>query len=309
MRGVRRIAGIVGLIVEEVAKQSTGLRHQRHRQTLAAARAAVEKVVASYFRRQEAAVIKAIKPKIGAALQQYPSKVAEAIKRLKGATLSVENLVEAIRIMQEAGQKRTPEAKQFAATLLPESMSPLRFAVTADETSDYESAIASAIAGAAETVARELATESTLSETAASRYLRDNSLTKLTGELQAETVDQLRGALADAWQQGGSYTQMVDAVKETFESFSEVRAGMIAQTESNDAYNWGRVELASSAGFEEKAWDPDGNACPVCLDNVDAGWIGIDEEFPSGDDAPTAHPNCDCSVSFRKASGLEGARF
>jgi hypothetical protein len=36
------------------------------------------------------------------------------------------------------------------------------------------------------------------------------------------------------------------------------------------------------------------------MENVDAGFIGIDEEFPSGDLAPTAHPNCDCSIDFQK---------
>ena len=300
--------GIIAEMLEEAAGTGKGLRHPSHAKTLKSSRAGIKKVITAYFRRQETALLKAIRPKIGAALQLHPPPLAEAIRRLNGAPLDVENVkeaLEALRIVREAGQKRTPEAKTFADTLLPSSLSPLRFAVTAEETSDYEAAISSAIAGAAATAAKELESDAELNDTAASRYLRSNSLTKLTGELQGETVDSLRGALADAWQAGGSYNQVIDAVKSTFDKFSDVRAGMIAQTEANDAYNWGRVEIAKESDFDEKAWDPDGEACEVCLGNVDAGWIGIDEDFPSGDDAPTAHPNCDCSVSFRKSSSSD----
>jgi hypothetical protein len=30
--------------------------------------------------------------------------------------------------------------------------------------------------------------------------------------------------------------------------------------------------------------------------NADAGVIGLDEDFPSGDPAPEAHPNGECSL-------------
>jgi hypothetical protein len=289
----------------EVSGRSKGLRHPRHLKTVTKGRSAVEKVIAGYFRRQSAAVLKAIRPKIGAALQLHPPPLQEAMARLKGVALTVEAVEEALRILTvyEAGQKRTPEAKQFASTLLPSSMSPLRFPATAAETSEYDDAISAAIAGAAATAAKELKTDATINDTASSRYLRDNSLAKLTGNLQGETVDRLRGALADAWEAGGSADQVVAAVKATFADFSDTRAEMIAQTEVNDAYNYGRVELATEAGFDEKAWDPDGDACEeICQPNVDAGWIDIDEEFPSGDDAPTAHPFCDCGISFRKST-------
>ncbi len=34
--------------------------------------------------------------------------------------------------------------------------------------------------------------------------------------------------------------------------------------------------------------------CPVCLMNADAGEIRLGDLFPSGHNAPPAHPNCSC---------------
>ncbi len=256
----------------EASTPRRGLNHPRHRKTLAAARAKVEQVMRSYFRRQEEALLAEVRPKITAARGMY----AEA---------------------------RSVGGKRFANGLLPSSLHPLRFPVTSAETDDYNDAITDAIAGAAKTLAKELAVGATISDDVAGRYLRDNSLTKLTGGFSDTTIQRLRDAVADAWDAGGSYDQVVGAIKGVFDDFSDTRAGLIAQTEVNDAYNHGRVELANEAGFDEKAWDPDGEACEeICQPNVDQGWIGIDDDFDSGDDAPPAHPNCDCSISFRKGA-------
>ena len=34
----------------------------------------------------------------------------------------------------------------------------------------------------------------------------------------------------------------------------------------------------------------------MCVENAEAGTIGIDENFPSGDEAPPYHPNCFCTL-------------
>jgi hypothetical protein len=53
-------------------------------------------------------------------------------------------------------------------------------------------------------------------------------------------------------------------------------------------------------GFNAKAWNPDGTACvEICVPNVLAGWIPIEDDFESGDGAPPGHPNCDCSLDVR----------
>ena len=191
--------------------------------------------------------------------------------------------------------------KTFAQSLIPTSLHPLTFAATAAETSDYNDAITQLIGAAA----KSLSASAAAGEDYAGEYLATNSLSKLTGGLDRTSVERLQNSLADAWDKGGTYTDMVAAVNETFDDFSETRAGMIAQTEANDAYNAGRREIADQLGLDEKRWDPDGEACEVCQGNADQGWIDADEPFDSGDDAPTAHPNCDCSIDFRKSSDSE----
>jgi hypothetical protein len=258
----------------EAANGKTGLRHPSHARVIAPARRKVERVLREYFRRQEAALLAEIKPKIAAR----------------------EGLLKSWHELRESS-----DGALYSHTLLPSSIHPLRFPVTNVETEEYNDAIAAAIRGAVAS----LKAGTLVVDDVVSRYLRDNSLTRLTGDFSTTSVNRLRDAVADAWDAGGSFNQVVKAIQDTFEDFSTTRAEMIAQTEVNDAYNHGRISTAVNAGFDEKSWDPDGEACPICMDNVEAGWIGIDEEFPSGDFAPTAHPNCDCSIDFQKGADLE----
>jgi hypothetical protein len=139
-------------------------------------------------------------------------------------------------------------------------------------------------------------------------YLADHSLTKLTGGLDETTVARLRSALADAYEKGADFEGLVQAVKDEYAGFNDVRAGMIAQTEMNAAYNAGRKQLGLDMGFNEKAWDPDGTACEeICVPNVLDGWIAMDDMFESGDDQPPGHPNCDCSLSVRSNPHADAA--
>lgn len=244
----------------EAASQREGLTAHRHSRIIKPARRRIERVLRSYFQRQEAALLAEIKPKI------------VAREASSGGSL-------------------------YANTILPTSIHPLRFPVTSVETDEYNDAMAEVIRGAVASMKA-----GAVGQDFASVWLRDNSLTRLTGDFSATSINRLRDAVADAWDAGGSFNQIVSAIQETFADFSDSRAAMIAQTEVNDAYNSGRMATAIAAGFDQKAWDPDGEACEICLGNVDEGWIGIDEEFSSGDMAPTAHPNCDCSIDFQKGA-------
>ncbi len=267
----------------ESAANAKGLKHRRHQRVIAPARRNVEAVMRSYFARQESALLAEIKPKIGA------NFFHAAERRAKG------HLIEAAR-----------DGQMFADALMPTSIAPLRMPVASVEDSEYGQAIRDAILGAAKTLAKELSIGTVISDDVAARYLRDNSLTKLTGGFSATSIQRLRDAIAEAWDAGGSYDSIVEAIQETFAQFSDVRSGLIAQTEINDAYVFGRMELAREAGMEQKAWSPDGtDACEICLGNIDDGWIGLEDAFSSGDLAPTAHPNCDCSVDFRKGAPEE----
>jgi hypothetical protein len=259
--------------LEEASPAPKGLRHPTHQATLKKSRAAVESIMRAYFGRQHDAILKDAKSRIQSALIQYAPPLKEA--------------------------KRSPEANLFAQAVIPEGTGALRMAVTSHEVSNFDSAVIETIAQAAKTIAG----AAPVSDTAAERWLRENSLSKLASDISDETKDQLRAAVGDAWEAGGNYDSVVEAIQNTFEGFSDYRAGMIAQTEMNDAYNFGRDEMARANDYNEKAWDPDGTACEeICMPNVDQGWIGIDEAFESGDDAPPAHPWCDCGTNYRKSS-------
>jgi hypothetical protein len=260
VREVIEAANALSALLEAAAPK--GLKHRRHQQHIAPARARLQKLFAGYFKRQGAAVLAVVRPRIQAALTSHPI------------------------------QESSAGGKRFSDALIPASLHPLRFAVTAAEEDEYASIIKAAIAGAAKTLAAELKSGATISDDVAGDWLRENSLTKLTGGFSETSIDRLRNAVADAWDKGGSADQIVTAIKDTFADFSDSRAEMIAQTEANDAYMEGRDAMAQELGMEEKIWSADGSdACEECQGQIEAGWVPIDEDFPSGDDPPL-HPNC-----------------
>ena len=196
----------------------------------------------------------------------------------------------------------SPQGRTFARNLLPVSLQPLTFAATRGEETEYNSAVSDLISAAA----KSLQAAGTVGEDFAGTYLREHSLSKLTGDIASTSVERLQDALAKSWDEGGSFNSMVEAIQSTFEDFSTTRAELIAQTEANTAYAAGRRETANSLGLDEKRWNPDGEACAeICQPNADAGWISVDDDFPSGDDDIPGHPNCDCSCDYRKSSAEE----
>lgn len=285
---------LAALLEASVAK---GLKHPRHSRHVAPARKRIKAVMAHYFDRQRKAVLAEVNPRIRRQLMLHPSdsqsRLFEAFMAERaGKPLTVKGII--------AAYEASTQSKTFARSLVPTSLHPLTFAATGSETSEYNEAITELISAAAKSLG------STAGEDLASTYLRENSLSKLTGNLAATTTERLQNALATAWDEGGSYGQMVAAIQDTFEDFSDTRAGLIAQTEVNDAYSDARQSTAEALGYDEKRWDPDGNACPECQANADQDWIDIGETFESGDDAPTAHPGCDCGCDYRKSSDEEG---
>lgn len=113
------------------------------------------------------------------------------------------------------------------------------------------------------------------------------------------TRDDLRGIIGDVYSGDLEASDLSDAIMNAG-SFSEDRADLIARTETIKANAQGSLEgyrAARDAGVKvKKAWNPDAGACPICQENGDAGAIDLDEDFPSGDDAPPAHPNCECDL-------------
>jgi hypothetical protein len=270
LHAITSAANDLSALLEATAPK--GLKHPRHSRHVAPARKRIKAVMAHYFERQRKAFTAAVDPKIKRELVLYPPKLKES----------------------------SQGGKTFARALVPTSLHPLTFSASAGEKSEYDSAISDLITAAAESLG------GTTGADLAGEYLRENSLAKLTGGLNQTSIERLQDAIATAWDKGGSYNDIVSAITETFDDFSETRAGLIAQTEAADAYNAGRRETALSLDYDEHSWETEsGDPCPVCEDNEAAGWIDIDNDFPSGDDAPTAHPNCQCVVNFRKSSDSE----
>lgn len=254
---------------------SESLKHPKHSASLNQIRADIKRVLVRYFRRQKTLVLDQV--------SEHLRHVADNNKNLKER-----------------------EAIDQVSYALPDGML-LPLAVTAGMSADYEKALLAALAAGYDNLAADLGSATQPSDTFFETYLRDNSLTKLTGDFGDTTVQRLRNALADAYEGGATFEEMVQAIRDEYADFSTVRASMIAQTESNAAYNGGRKQLGLDLGFNEKAWNPDATACPICLLNVLQGWIGIEEEFESGDDTPGAHPNCDCSLDVRLNNDAESS--
>ncbi|AEV24614.1 phage putative head morphogenesis protein, SPP1 gp7 family [Azospira oryzae PS] len=112
------------------------------------------------------------------------------------------------------------------------------------------------------------------------------------------TRDMLRGLTEQALEEGWSVQEMASQIEDA-NAFSEARAEMIARTELAKADVAGSMEGYRASGVVQgKRWitaedDLVSDECKAC---GDAGVIGIDDVFPSGEDAPPNHPNCRCAV-------------
>lgn len=115
--------------------------------------------------------------------------------------------------------------------------------------------------------------------------------------LAESTRDMIRAAIADGIEANLSTGEIGDILEENY-AFSEERADTIAATEITSANSMGALasyEEAKAAGVNvKKSWLVLEDACDVCQENADAGAIDLDEDFPSGDPAPGAHPHCRC---------------
>ena len=124
---------------------------------------------------------------------------------------------------------------------------------------------------------------------------------ELVTEITDSTRDRLRQIIADGLEDNLGRDAIIDLIEQDQSGlFDKYRAELIADYEIGSANGVGALEgleQAQEAGVELlKEWYPDAEACPICQGNADVGPIPIDEQFPSGDDAPLAHPNCECSL-------------
>lgn len=124
-----------------------------------------------------------------------------------------------------------------------------------------------------------------------------NRAADLITDIDESTRDMIRGMIASGIEAGESKADIIADIMDS-RIFSEDRADLIASTEIANANSMGALQGYKSAedlGINiQKQWIPDTNPCETCQENADEGPIDLDDTFPSGDDAPTAHPNCEC---------------
>ena len=112
------------------------------------------------------------------------------------------------------------------------------------------------------------------------------------------TRDMLRVDTAKAIEEGWSTNELKASLKENY-AFSDARAETIARTEIAKADVEGNIDTYRTSGVVTgKEWilGSEHDDDDECNENADAGVVGLDEAFPSGDDAAPTHPNCVCDI-------------
>ena len=107
-------------------------------------------------------------------------------------------------------------------------------------------------------------------------------------------LDRIGTALAKGLEQGltpKETSKMIDTIID-----DPQQALIIAQTETSRAMSVASRDAYEKANIEQVEWLV-AEGCDECQENADASPIGIDEEFPSGDTEPPAHPNCMCALA------------
>lgn len=146
----------------------------------------------------------------------------------------------------------------------------------------------------------------------AKAYL-DNYGAQLVTGINATTREILQSLIGQAANEGWSYKRTAEAIIDRFEQFAigkpqdhiDSRAHLVAVTEIGNAYAEGTLTVArdlADAGLKvEKYWDTveDGKVSEGCQANQDAGWIDVNDVFPSGHQRPLRFPGCRCDLLTR----------
>ncbi len=139
-------------------------------------------------------------------------------------------------------------------------------------------------------------------------YIAEHSLEQIGRDLDETTVKELRTILVKGLEEEKPFSTIITEIKQAG-VFSRDRAETIAVTEIGNAFSQGTLgtakELVSEGLDMEKSWLAEDDPCDICAGNSDADWIDVDEDFPSGDDAPLAHVNCLCALLVRRAGSEE----
>ena len=135
-------------------------------------------------------------------------------------------------------------------------------------------------------------------------------VTKVNDTTRAEIRDIVKRGTEEGW----SYDQIAEEITDRFAEFAEgkpqlhidSRAHLVAVTETGNAYEEGNrivaQEMAAAGLTMEKKWLTvgDDRVSEGCRTIEAAGWIPLDEQFPSGHERPLRFPGCRCDCLYRR---------
>jgi hypothetical protein len=117
--------------------------------------------------------------------------------------------------------------------------------------------------------------------------------------IDESTREAIKNTISEGLHENIGSDAIVEALETDF-AFSPERADMVSRTEiamaNSEAAMTGYREAEEDGVKLSKEWILGPAPCEICQENNDAGPIGLDDEFPSGDDTVPAHPNCECAV-------------
>lgn len=119
-------------------------------------------------------------------------------------------------------------------------------------------------------------------------------ITNVTDARKATVRATVQRGVAEGWARDRLRNEILD-----LPLFDKQRATLIARTESQRAYNEGLYRGYKATGqVTKKSWlnMEVGDVCDDCIVNGASEPIALDAIFPSGVDAPPAHPNCRCRL-------------
>lgn len=146
------------------------------------------------------------------------------------------------------------------------------------------------------------------------QYLKDYGAKRVT-QINETTRQAIHDLVVNGIDNGHSYDEIARQIKARFSEFAvgkpqlhiDSRAHLVAVTEVGNAYEhgtWSAAQSMAAVGLTmEKSWltSGDDRVSDGCAENEGAGWILLDEPFPSGDDKPLRFPGCRCTVLYRRA--------
>ena len=135
----------------------------------------------------------------------------------------------------------------------------------------------------------------------------DSAVTRLAEDIRNGTTTRVSDLIGNALNEGRSTAQIADDL--TASGYDELRAEMIARTESARAYSAGNIEgWAQSELPIKKAWSPNPGACPFCLAAAaqygkDSQAIGLRENFYDKGDVITAADGSTMTLDYSSTQG------